>query len=339
MKHYKWLNTLLVAIILAACTTNTVTVTSTLPSTATPTLKVESTLPPPTATISVVFGSIARKHVTALSQDIGPRVAGSSSEEKAGQYIKLAFEKIGYKVEVQSFKAGEITSANMVAVKKGKSADEIIVGAHYDSVDVGRGADDNASGIGVLLEVAERVFTKDNPYTIRFIAFGAEELEYEGSKYYVALMSSDQIVDTINMINMDSLAAGDIAYIYGDEGEKGLIRDWGLNFAKENGLKLQTQTGENPVYPAGSTGDWSDHVPFKAADIPYTYFESTNWLLGAKDGYTQVDPKYGINGEIWHTEYDTLEYIDKTFPGRMDERLSLFSNLLFNILTEFTLPK
>jgi alkaline phosphatase isozyme conversion protein len=48
-----------------------------------------------------------------------------------------------------------------------------------------------------------------------------------------------------------------------------------------------------------------------------------------------VDLSLGENGEIWHTEFDTQEYIEKTFPGRLDEHLSLFSNVLFHILSEY----
>jgi hypothetical protein len=93
--------------------------------------------------------------------------------------------------------------------------------------------------------------------------------------------------------------------------------------------------GLNPEYPAGTTGDFSDNAPFRQAGVPYAYFEATNWELGAKDGYTQVDPKFGKNGEIWHTQDDTLDYIEKTFPGRMDAHLKLFSTLLMDILTEY----
>jgi hypothetical protein len=152
-------------------------------------------------------------------------------------------------------------------------------------------------------------------------------------------MTAEAIQNTIAMINLDGITAGDVAYIYGDAGERGAIRDWALNFASENGLTLQTQLGENPKYPLGTTGDWSDHAPFKQAGIPYTYLESTNWTLGNKDGYTQVSKEYGEDGKIWHTEYDTLEYINRAFPGRMQERLHLYVTVLEGILTRFDMNK
>ena len=54
------------------------------------------------------------------------------------------------------------------------------------------------------------------------------------------------------MINLDSLIAGEIAYVYGDFGAEGVIRDWVLALADAEGDTLQTQPGENPDYPAGN---------------------------------------------------------------------------------------
>ena len=63
-----------------------------------------------------------------------------------------------------------------------------------------------------------------------------------------------------------------------------MIRDWVIARASENGQELQTQPGENPEFPAGTTCDCSDHAPFAEAGIQYIYFEPTNWSLGNKDG-------------------------------------------------------
>jgi hypothetical protein len=73
----------------------------------------------------------------------------------------------------------------------------------------------------------------------------------------------------------------------------------------------------------------------KVINPRYTYLESTNWSLGNKYGYTQVSTEYGEKGEIWHTEYDTLEYINTSFPGRVQERLHLFVTVLEAILPEY----
>jgi hypothetical protein len=107
-----------------------------------------------------------------------------------------------------------------------------------------------------------------------------------------------------------------------------------LAIAAEKNLELIIQPAENSEFPAGTTGDWSDHAAFKAAGIPYVYFESTDWALGEKDGYTQVDVKLGEKGEIWHTQYDTLDYISTNFPDRIGNRLKTFSTVTEELLQE-----
>ena len=288
--------------------------------------------PPP----APVDGTVARKHILALSQDIGARVSGAPNEEKAALYIETAFREAGYTPVRQRFTFRQRQSSNIIAVKQGSSDRELIVGAHYDSEQRGSGADDNASGVGVMLEAAAAVRSVSTPYTIRFVAFGGEEADLQGSSYYVREMTPDMRSNTEGMVNIDSVTAGDFAYVYGDEGARGKMRDWVLALAKKDGLDLGTQSGLNPKFPAGTTGDFSDQAPFRKAGIPYVYFESTNWTLGKKDGYTQVDVKLGERGELWHTPFDTIEYIETTFPGRMNQRLKLFSGVLYRLLTEFT---
>ena len=293
-----------------------------------------------------VPGQAARAHVAALSDGIGARLAGSPGEARAADYIQGVFEDLGYAAERQAFefapedrrRGAALGSANVMAVKPGASRREIIVGAHYDSEVRGRGAGDNASGTGLLLEAAAAVRDVETPFTIRFIAFGAEEQGLAGSRHYVDTMSDEAIANTVAMINLDSLIVGEVAYVYGNAGADGVLREWILARAAEDGVRLQTQTGEHPEFPAGTTCECSDHAPFEDAGVQYAYFESTNWLLGDRDGYVQVDPRYGEDGRVWHTPFDTLEYIDRTFPGRADARLALFSGLLFRTLTEFTAP-
>ncbi|QCJ42549.1 M20/M25/M40 family metallo-hydrolase [Bacillus sp. S3] len=277
-------------------------------------------------------GAMAYEHMKYLAYEIGPRVAGTDNERKAEQYIKGQFERVGLETTVQDFsyiRRGTTThSSNIIAYKPGKSSKQIIVGAHYDSVSVGLGVDDNASGVGVLLEVAEVLKNIPTPYSIVFIAFGAEETGLRGSTNYAANMTPAEIKNTIGMINMDSLAVGDKMYVYGGLGKAGFIRDQALEIVKKKKLPVGTNPGLNPEYPAGTTGDWSDHAPFKNLGIPYGYLEATNWEIGELDGYDQT-VQYG---GVWHTDKDTIEFIEREYPGRIQEHLSTFSTLLTDLL-------
>ena len=294
----------------------------------------------PLGTPAAKYGGIARPLMGDLT-NIGTRVAGSDGETKAAQYIVSAFKAIGYKPETQTFTAAagnkSVTSANVVAVKTGTSSQEIIVGAHYDSTDAGPGADDNASGVAVMLEVAKLVLGATTPYTIRFIAFGGEESGLLGSSAYLNQMSQDEFQNVIVMIDLDSLVAGDVAYVYSDEGQS-TVRDWALEWALGNGFDLQTIHNVSLTYPDKNGIGSSDYVPFQAVGIPYVYFDTTNWTLGDKKGSTQVDAGFGENGVIRHTKYDTLAYLDANFPGRVDQHLNLFVSVLSNLLTQYEAP-
>ncbi len=305
----------------------------------------EETAPPTairpaiTTPSGVTYGAIARQHLVALCEDIGPRLPGSQEEAEAAEYIQAAFEAYGYDPQVQRFAFTndddeELESANVIAVKRGASPEEIVVGAHYDSVDDADGADDNASGVAVLLEVAKLLQDVQTPYTIRFIAFGAEEADMDGSHYYVEQMDKAAIENTVAMINLDSLIAGDITYVYGGAG-RGSLRDWIINTAAEAGFALEARTARQLDQPDGTPCDCADYDAFQEAGIPFAFFEATNWDLDP-DAMTQVDPNLGEDGKIRHTEYDTLDYIDATFPGRIDNHLNVFITLLYDALTRFT---
>jgi len=281
------------------------------------------------------YGDLARDYVEKLSNDIGNRVAGTPKEVEAAKWIFDTFVSMGYEPEIQPFKFvdgdQEKNSQNVIALKEGESDTVIILGAHYDSVSEGKGADDNASGVAVLMEIANKLDKLKTPYTIKFAFFGAEENYLDGSFSYTANMTEEEISKTLVMVNLDSLIAGDISYAYGDDGDNGKYRDWILDKAKELDLEIVTQTENGIGIPYGTTGDWSDHAPFKEIGIPYVYLESTNWSIGELDGFTQVEGNYGVNGEIWHTSHDNLNYLDENFKGRTDMKLSTFSE----VLTEF----
>ncbi|WP_079508658.1 M20/M25/M40 family metallo-hydrolase [Mesobacillus jeotgali] len=280
-------------------------------------------------------GALAYEHTKFLSEKIGSRVYGTEGEIKAKEYIADQFERMGYSSDEQEFsftrRGKTYNSANVIAYKKGKSDKQIIVGAHYDSVAAGNGTDDNASGVGVMLEVAEVLKNVSTPYSIVFIAFGAEEGGLNGSNFYAKQMTAEEISNTVGMINLDSLAVGDKMYVHGSADDAGFIREQALNIAEKKKLDIGINPGLNADYPAGTTGDWSDHAPFNALGIPFAYFESTNWEIGELDGYEQTE-EYG---GVWHTKNDTLNFIETAYPGRIQERLSTYSQVLTEVLKFF----
>jgi len=106
--------------------------------------------------------------------------------EQAAQYIQREFVKVGLEVKEDPFQWEGRTYKNIVAEKKGTtSPDKIfILGAHYDTVPGSPGADDNASAVAALFEVARTIQTVPLEFTLKYIAFALEECGYAGSIHY-----------------------------------------------------------------------------------------------------------------------------------------------------------
>lgn len=120
-----------------------------------------------------------RRTVTDLASAIGPRDVFRNNLDKlrrAEVYIAGRLAAAGYKVEFQEFPAAGTVARNIVASKPGLSAGAgtVLVGAHYDTYD-NPGADDNASGVACLLELAEAAAGRNMQKTVVFAAFANEE--------------------------------------------------------------------------------------------------------------------------------------------------------------------
>jgi Zn-dependent M28 family amino/carboxypeptidase len=118
-------------------------------------------------------------HVHHLAGTIGPRNLGHyAALRSAERYIVAEFTALGYTASRQVFNAHGSEVANVEAERAGtgRSARVIVIGAHYDSAGLTPGADDNASGVAAMLELA-RLYAAADPAdaTVRFVAFVNEE--------------------------------------------------------------------------------------------------------------------------------------------------------------------
>ena len=292
-----------------------------------------------------VTGDLAYAHVYYISEEIGARPVGGSEEEATADYIIEQFERLGYDVEVQPFSFTPwwsdetYESENIVATKQGKFNQTVIVGAHYDSVsersceDIDEtltGAGDNASGIAVMLEAAEILKKYKTKGTIKFVAFGAEELGLWGSYHYASQMSDDDVANTVTMVNLDSVGVGDHFNVYaGKDDNPGWARDLAMNIGQRMGHDLGTSP-QHDCQDYGTAGDWSDHVAFRLLGIPIAYFEWMNW---------EEEPCEGIETEeygwIMHTCRDNLSFVSK---DKLEMTAEVVTALVFQ-LSKNKLPK
>ncbi|MGE5339029.1 MAG: M20/M25/M40 family metallo-hydrolase [Gemmatimonadota bacterium] len=133
-----------------------------------------------------------RRHIGTLAGDIGERnVRQPAALHAAEAYIAGEFGALGYEVVRQTYLAYGVESSNLeISIPGGERAGEIVlVGAHYDTVSGSPGADDNASGVAALIEIARALRGERPPRTIKIVAFVNEEPPFffwgdMGSKVY-----------------------------------------------------------------------------------------------------------------------------------------------------------
>lgn len=289
----------------------------------------------PVSAADLGFGETAVSEIEYLSENLAGRSVGTQKEQKTVDYLTGQLNSFGYQPNLQTFsfeRNGQtLTSSNIIAERKGTSGKQIIIGAHYDTAPSNatldrsnlQGTNDNASGVGVLLELAQRLEANTNN-TVKFVLFGAEEVGLVGSEYYASNMSKEEVENTLVMVNMDSLVVGDKMYFHAGlpaatDPALGQYRDLALDIAQEYGIAAETNPGLNPEYPKG-TGCCSDLESFQNL-VPVLATEATNWDIGDLDGYTQTTNPQVPGGATWHDPAtDNLEFINSVFPGLIEER-------------------
>ena len=287
---------------------------------------------PSAAVSSSPYGGVAYASAKVLARSVGARPSDSWGEIHGREFITSAFQQYGYFPLLQEFiSTGDgrrIHSANVIATKEGESGRRLVVGAHYDSAAVGRGYTDNASGVGLLLEVAARIKKVPTPYTVVFVAFGAEEDGELGAQHYLDTLSAVDRRATIGMIDLDAPAGGDELSVMSRFGGATWLRDDALSAADELGVPLVTSP-EGAGRPAGTVAAPSDDVPFADRDIPTAVFSAVSWE--ASEGL-QVAQTADVPS-MWDTSRDTVAYVDRRFPGRVRDQLRELSRLLELLLT------
>lgn len=124
-----------------------------------------------------------RQHVQQLSVKIGDRhIWKNNSIDKTVEYIDSIFKINKLATKHQKFSCYGRTVSNLIVEKQGKESDVVILGAHYDTVPGSPGADDNASSVAVMLEIARLSQEIQNEKTLVFAGFVNEESPCWGTK-------------------------------------------------------------------------------------------------------------------------------------------------------------
>ncbi len=241
------------------------------------------------------------------SDELQGREFGTTGEMAAGAYIADRFRRLGLKpmgengtyyqtlsvdmskmnphsVEFTKDGKNAASGRNVIGFLDNKSPYTIVIGAHYDHLGMGKegslhagspaihnGADDNASGVAVMLGLASELRKAKLKNNVLFIALTGEEKGLWGSNYFVKNPTID--LSTVNfMINMDMVGR------YSDD--RGLAVNavgtspvWVSTLDKLNQGRFKISTSESGIGP-------SDHTSFYLADIPAIHF-----FTGAHEDY------------------------------------------------------
>lgn len=216
----------------------------------------------------------------------------------------------------------EFTTYNVIGLLDSNSEKEIVISAHWDSY-VGPGANDNASGVGVMLELAGYFSENKNSCStdLRFVAFGAEEQGMLGSKFFIEkyqenrhncifnfnidmvgdsgvtgiVLNGVESLKPIDNLSFDYLAKSDFNNNWLASGHEfhlqtpTIVPEW----LKSN-INTTSKQLDIDIIPVGETG--SDHRIFAYSGIPSTeiFFADT----------TLIKRRH-------HTENDLIKYINK----------------------------
>ncbi|ULT59548.1 M28 family peptidase [Neobacillus drentensis] len=195
-------------------------------------------------------------------------------------------------VDIQTIEKTSYVVEAKLKPNKNKDTGEIVtIGAHHDSVPNGPGANDDASGVSAVLELA-RIFVNTPIDTeVRFLTFGSEERGMKGSSYYVSQLPQSDTDRMVAHFQMDMIGGAEAGedhplgglIMYTIDGHKNLVTDLGASASSRM---------YDVAVPYGQLGR-SDHQPFHDVGIPSALFI-----------HSPVEPQY-------HKPTDTLEHISK----------------------------
>lgn len=259
----------------------------------------------PDPLVETIVGLVSGANLTArvqTLQDFQTRYASTTNCEAAGESLFAAFTALGLDdVRFEPFAFLSYSSRNVVAELTGQTYpdDVFVICGHYDSTSpaatrqtLAPGADDNASGTAAVLEAARILAAFPLDFTVRFIAFSAEEWGLFGSRAYAtaARQAGERI---LGVINMDMIAYAnslpeDLQIIVNPASD--WLADLYLDAAGNYGPVDATKTVDASFV-------YSDHSPFWDMGYPA--------LLAIEDN--------PLNNPYYHQVTDTLDKLDVGF--------------------------
>ena len=235
-----------------------------------------------------------QQHLVHLAGVIGPRKTGSEADRRAAEYIKTEMEAAGLHVELQPVDRIEepdgerkVGSWNVLGRLQGDRSDTILVAAHHDTrSSLVPGANDDASGLAVLLEVARETSARPRHLSYLFASFCGEEEGLLGSKAYAgrADLGTLRAVVAVELVGQGELLVGPVPRPPAAWAQRAFLRA-----ARESGISGAAARPIWTIVPRFLDLPFSaDHEPFLERGIP------SMLLLGTYPAWVYHTPEDGV---------------------------------------------
>ncbi|HTF51373.1 MAG TPA: M28 family peptidase [Pseudonocardia sp.] len=284
--------------------------------------------------VTEVTGAGAFTHLEALQriadQNGGNRATPGPGYDASVDYVARVLREAGYEVSTPTFTFeqdgdSQGSARNVIAQTKTGNPDHVVfAGAHLDSVPEGPGINDNASGVGSLLEIATRLGgSPEVTNAVRFGFWGLEEEDLNGSTAYVEELSRAERDKIALYLNVDMVASPNAGYFVqaGEESESESDSPPEPSAVSRVLVDQLATTGISPQLVGFDGG--SDFVPFVDARIPTLGVMTGD--AGRKSG-RQAEQWGGRAGEVfdrcYHQSCDRVDNIDRPALDRFSDALA-----------------
>lgn len=237
---------------------------------------------------------------------------------RAQAYIVEQFRASGWAVTLQPFTLGGETFENVIATREGTlfPGERILLTAHFDTVAVSPGGDDNGSGVAVMLELAGILRTAAFERTLQFVAFNLEEFGTVGSREFVNQAQADdwRIRAVINLDGVGyagpgypQIAPGGLEDVCPQEGNFIAVvgNDYSRAMVEEFSAGIRILGLGLPHFPLVLPGDGRDMPDMRRSDL-YPF-----WLAGYPGILVTDTGEY--RNPYYHTPGDTNKTLNPAF--------------------------
>jgi hypothetical protein len=257
--------------------------------------------------LATVSARNLRRDIGALVS-LGSRKAGSAGAAKAVTYVEGRFAEIGYAVvDRQEFdcigcERPHVKGHNVLCGRPTAGRRTVLIGGHYDSTsprgDPAPGADDNASGVAAILELARVLKARELSFDVMYAAFGAEEVGRLGSKRCAEVASVDGWpLDLV--VNLDQI---------GYRGE-----DHDCLFVKVQHDRLNDPTENNAPSLAVATVMVAAAQKFTSLEPELTGLDVSDHRPFERAGFTCIGVAEGVRNSKAHSKHDVVERLSSSY--------------------------